>query len=122
MQKMEFDTWYETATPERLEAAKQKAYETGNAYIRKNLDKADSRMLKAILRITWERLTAKKIQASIESEDARKAYLAKLMQEPTGWNDHGSFLTKWDDITNTILRRKKPVYRERRWNYEDIPD
>lgn len=122
MQKMKFDTWYETATLERLEAAKQKAYETGNAYIRKNLEKADARMLKAILRLTWEKLTTKKIKAAIEGEDARKEYLAKLMQEPTGWDDQGSFLTKWDDVTGTILRKKKPAYQEKRWNYDDLPE
>jgi hypothetical protein len=122
MQKDKFDIWYETATPDMLEAAKQKAHDIGNAYIRKNLEKADSRMLKAILRFTWDKLTTKKIQATIESDDARKEYLAKLMQEPTGWDDHGSFMTKWDDVTKTVLRKQKPVYQERRWNYDDVPE
>ena len=122
MQKDKFDTWYETATPDMLEAAKQKAHDLGNTYIRKSLEKADSRMLKAILRFTWDKLTTKKIQATIESEDARKEYLAKLMQEPTGWDDHGSFMTKWDDVTKTVLRKQKPVYQERRWNHDNVPE
>lgn len=50
-----------------------------------------------------------------ETENQRRLHLKKLWDDPTGWEDTGSALTKWDDTYKTLLRKPKPVYVEKSW-------
>lgn len=113
--KDDFDLWWESATPEALEAGKQKILSKANAFMKKNLEGGDPRMVKAIYRIFFERHRADTIRASLTTEEERKVYLAKLFAEPEGWEDQGTYLTKWDEVTRSVLRKPKftPSKREK---------
>jgi len=61
-----------------------------------------------------------------EAEKKRRLHLKSLWDDPTGWTDDGSALTKWDETYQTLLRKPKPVYALKSWNgktdYSDLPD
>lgn len=57
-----------------------------------------------------------------EDEEKHAARLAQLRAESEGWDDKGTHWEKWDAETRTILRKKKSVYQERRWNHDDVPE
>ena len=107
MIKDEFDLWYEQAKPETIQKAKLKAIDQGNAYIRQALINPDERMLKALLRITWARKLNQEACQKLKSDDEVQARLKTLRDEPNGWENHGSYETKWDEVSRTTLRRQK---------------
>jgi len=57
-----------------------------------------------------------------EDEEKLEARLSQLKAESEGWDDKGTHFEKWDAETRTVLRKKKPVHQERRWNYDDVPE
>jgi len=66
------------------------------------------------------------MKGETEAETKRRLHLKALWDDPTGWSDEGSALTKWDDTYQTLLRKPKPVHAEKSWNgktdYSDLPD
>jgi hypothetical protein len=66
------------------------------------------------------------MKGETEAEKTRRLHLKALWDDPTGWDDIGHALTKWDEITNTLLRKVKPVHQDPSWNgridYGDIPE
>ena len=60
-----------------------------------------------------------------DKEKEIRLHLEAVRRDPHGWEDHGEFLTKWDEKTRTTLRKPKG-YQEKTWNnkkdYSDVPD
>jgi biotin operon repressor len=57
-----------------------------------------------------------------EDEEKHEARLSQLKAESEGWDDKGTHWEKWDAETRTVLRKKKSVHQERRWNHDDVPE
>jgi predicted transcriptional regulator len=61
-----------------------------------------------------------------EKEKELRLRLNALRNDPQGWEDHGSYLTKFDPETRTTLRKAKPVHAEKTWNgkgdWSDLPE
>jgi hypothetical protein len=66
------------------------------------------------------------MKGETEAEKTRRLHLKALWDDPTGWEDIGHALTKWDEVTNTLLRKVKPVHQDSSWNgridYGDLPE
>ena len=66
------------------------------------------------------------MKGETEAEKKRRLHLKSLREDPTGWNDEGHALTKWDETYQTLLRKPKPIHADRTWNgqtdYSDLPD
>ena len=60
-----------------------------------------------------------------EKEKEIRLHLEAARRDSHGWEDHGDFLTKWDEKTRTTLRKRKG-YQEKTWNGKkdrsDLPD
>ena len=60
-----------------------------------------------------------------EKEKELRLRLNALRNDPVGWEDHGTYLTKFDPETRTTLRKAKPVHPEKTWNgkgdWKDLP-
>lgn len=122
MIKDKFDLWWEQAKPETILKAKLKAIDQGNAYIRQALINPDERMLKAILRIMTERASITAITVDLKTDDDIREHLTRLRNDPDGWVHYGNYQAKWDPATRTVIRRQAPIYRDRRWNHDDLPE
>lgn len=61
-----------------------------------------------------------------EKEKELRLRLNALRNDPVGWEDHGTYLTKFDPETRTTLRKAKPVHPEKTWNgkgdWKDLPE
>lgn len=66
------------------------------------------------------------MKGETEAEKKRRLHLKSLREDPTGWNDEGHALTKWDETYQTLLRKPKPVHADKSWNgktdYSDLPE
>lgn len=66
------------------------------------------------------------MKGETEAERKRRLHLKSLWDDPTGWNDDGRALTKWDETYQTLLRKPKPAHAEKSWNgkvdYSDLPE
>lgn len=122
MIKDKFDLWYEQAKPETISKAKLRAIDQGNAYIRQALVNPDERMLKAILRIMTEKASVTAITVDLKTDDDIREHLTRLRNDSDDWEDCGSYQAKWDPATRTVIRRKLPIYQDRRWNRDNVPD
>lgn len=122
MIKDKFDLWYEQAKPETIQKAKLRAIDQGNAYIRQVLVNPDERMLKAILRIMTEKASVTAITVDLKTDDDIQDHLNRLRNDPDDWEDCGNYQAKWDPATRTVIRRKIPIYQDRRWNRDNVPD
>jgi|688.fasta_scaffold213620_4 hypothetical protein len=71
-------------------------------------------------------ITGGSMKGETEAERKRRLHLKGLWDDPTGWTDDGSALTKWDETYQTLLRKPKPVHALKAWNgkadYSDIPE
>lgn len=110
-EQQNFEAWFDQASTDQLEAAKVKAAEIGNAYVKKTIISAEGRILKALLRNAWLQIRTEKIKNNIKSDLDRKLYLQDLFNDPDNWVDRGSYFDKWDPVTRTVLRKPKHTYR-----------
>lgn len=71
-------------------------------------------------------ITGGSMKGETEAEMKRRLHLKSLWDDPTGWTDDGSALTKWDETYQALLRKPKPVHAEKSWNskadYSNIPE
>jgi biotin operon repressor len=89
-----------------------------------NKDITNKKLLKSDL--VLEETEEEPMAEETEKDKELRLRLKALRDDPVGWEDHGSYLTKFDPDTRTTLRKIKPVHPEKSWNgkgdWKDLPE